>query len=269
MTRHRIGVGGVPEGHGRKWGRPPHVPETPMCIVKVDWPKCKDEGLRLDLDAVAFAEYIVGANAGRPGAAGNRGVASNAKGLGSQPVALFCSHPEISDTKFSMRWLKRDPALGGQDGSRWTLQQAWAVHLLRQPLHAKRFRKSSREQNQFRIRLCPEPNAGLALASAGRMEEFARRFMSGLERDFSDEAKIKAHFIWTAGAHFNTDNPHVHIGMRGITVEGDHVYFSQQYLRPTRKELEKNPCASSPIDWRARGVLAEMLNPEKSVRHAG
>ena len=268
MNRHRIGVGGPPEGQGRRWGLPVQVPETPKCIVKVDWPKCKDQGLRLDLEAIAFAEYIVGAQAGtRRG--GFRGQVAMAKGQELTPVAMFCSHPEITDKKFTIDWMAGHDRLAGQDGRRWPLAQAWAVHLMRFPMEATQYRKSPREQNQFRIRLCPEQSAGYALKDSGRMETFVRKFMAGVESDFAAETRTKASFIWMAGAHYNTDSPHVHIGMRGITVQGDHVYFSQRYLRPTRMELARNPMASSPIEWRARGILEEVFGQEKSVRNAG
>lgn len=266
MSRTRTSVNGAPEGGGRKWGRPKHVPETPRCVVKVDWPTCKAGGVRLDLDAIAFAEYIVGGDAGRPGAATGGG--HLVKGRGREPVALFASHPLPAvtsgkqDADFADRWLNRDPLLRGQDGSRWTIQQAWCVYLLRRPKQARVFRRSAKEQNQFRIRLCPEPSAGQALADAGRMEEFARSFMAGVEKDFTDQAARTAHFTWIGAAHFNTEKPHVHIGTRGITVEGEHICFDQKYLRPTAKELEKDPCASSPIEWRARHVLAAMLSNE-------
>jgi hypothetical protein len=177
---------------------------------------------------------------------------------------LFASH-EKSDAEFGRMWLLKDPRLGGHDRSKWTAWQAWCVHLLRRPMFAApgKFRRSPTEQQHFRIRLCPETDAGNALAKTDRMQEFTRRFMAGVERDFGGR------LVWTAAVHLNTDQPHAHVGMRGISAEGEHVFFSQKYVRPTKRELMKNPAASSPIEWRARGVLAEMLAEMGGARAAG
>jgi len=286
MKSPRVSLSGAAEGAARKWGMAKVGDTAPRCIVRVDWPKCvegTDGGVRLDLEAVAFAEYLVGANANRPSGTG-RGVMSLAKGQGYQPVKLFGSHSEIPDYReFGSRWLAGDKSLGGQDRSRWSLHDAWHVHLMRRQIRARNYRRSPREQHQFRIRLCPDPVAGRPLAKAKRMEEFARGFMSGLEADFSAESGTKQHFVWIGAAHYNVDHPHVHIGVRGISVDEhafdgttsntlitgqDHVFFSQKYLRPNRRELERDPRASGPIERRARAVLAEMMS-EKQVRHAG
>jgi len=283
MTRTRISIHGAAEGAARKWGMPRLLDNTPRCKVVVDWPKCVDGGLRHDLEAIAFAEYIVGADPSRPSGTG-RGLPALVKGRAGQPVAMFGSHPEIvDDSDFARRWLKGDPALGGQDRRRWNIQQAWHVHTLRRPLRARNYRRSPLEQHQFRIRLLPDPVVGVPLAESDRMEELTRRFMAGVEEDFAQETKSPASFVWIAAAHYNVDHPHVHIGVRGITVPPDvfvgkrasdvlvgqdHIFFNQKYLRPSVAELKADPCASGPIDKRARNVLAEMMATQK-VRYAG
>jgi hypothetical protein len=250
-----------PEGFGRQWGRPSRpAGESPRCVVKVEFLSHNEGQLRGELDTVAFCEYIVGG----PTAHGQRSTSGAvvSKGRGGDAVRLFASHPK-QDVDFATKWLARDPSLGGHDGSRWKVEDAWCVHLMRKKLSAARFRRSPVEQRHYRIRFCPETSAGNALAESEQMEEAARRFMGLVEQDYGGK------FWWIGAAHYNTDQPHVHIGVRGIDVNRDHVYFSQQYLRPTERELKANPDASSPIEWRARSVLAEMLSTGTGVRHAG
>jgi hypothetical protein len=252
-----------PEGFGRQWGRPGTLSsDTPRCVVKVDFLAHRDGQLRGDLEAAAFCEYLVGGPTARNGAK-HRAVASGvvAKGRGSEPVAVFCCQPletvpEKERKLFTERWMKCRPALGGHDRLRWKLEDAWAVNVMRRRLAAKNFRRSPLEQRHYRIRFCPETDAGNALANANLMEQAARNFMAAIEQDY------RGRFWWIGAAHYNTDQPHIHLGLRGIDVAGDHVYFGSEYLRPTDKERKANPSASSPIEWRARGVIADLLSSE-------
>lgn len=243
--------------------------DTPKCIVRVDFLSHRDGQLRGDLEAVAFCEYVVGGptahNASKHSAAP---VGGTAKGRGAEPVKMFACHELVDAPKkirdeFTEQWLKCSPILGGQDRRRWTVQDAWRVHLMRRRLTAVNYRRSPQEARHYRIRFCPEAAAGHALAKADLMEEAARKFIANVEQDYGGR------FWWIAGAHYNTDHPHVHIGIRGIDVDRNHVYFEQRYLRPTKQEIARDPLATSPIGWRARGVLAELLADRKGVRHAG
>lgn len=268
--RNRIGVGGPAEGASRTWGRVPRgTGSEPRCVVKVDWPKPRDGGLRLDLEAVGFAEYIVGSQPNRPDGTG-RGLPEHAKGQDVTPVAMFACHTADEDdrkltTEFYKKWMRGDESLAGQDRTKWSMEQAWCVNLLRRPMQAApgRYRRSPLEQRQYRIRLCPDPIAGQPIAAERRLEEFSRRFMAAIEADFGGR------FVWIAGCHYNVDHPHTHIGMRGISQAGEHVFFPQSYLRPTALELKRKADASSPIEWRARGVLAEMMTEMGGKRAAG
>ena len=257
-------------------------PAAPKCVVRVDFLSHNSGQLRGDLEAVAFCEYVVGGPTARK--AGGRAAVVPAggtvKGLAGSPVRMFASHdladmPDEIRKPFAQRWLRCDPQLGGQDRRKWTIEDAWCVHLMRRELRADQFRVSAREARHYRIRFCPEQNSGQALAAAGRMEEAARRFMRALEDDYraqdpTSAGAKRAHragtFWWVAAAHYNTATPHVHIGMRGIDVDRSHVYFEQRYLRPTKSQLKRDPAASSPIEWRARMILRDMVTGE--ARHA-
>ena len=291
MNGPRVSTRGPTEGSQRKWGRPERVISSPRCVVKVAWPKAVDGVVRLDLEAVAAAEYFCGANAERPDRVA--GDAEFTKGWSKQPAKLFCSEPEIGrgDRGFAEAWLRCEPRLGGQDRLAWTLQQAWCVHVLRRPILATHYNRSPKEQHQFRVRLCPELSAGVALAEAGRMEEYVHRFLDGVALDFAgpridprtgNPARDKLGrlrpadgFAWMAACHFSTGDlskvgrPHAHIAIRGITLAGHHLYFQKGYLNPTALEKSRKPDASSPIEWRARGILAEMMSEQGEAQHVG
>lgn len=255
----------TPEGFGRTWGQPKSGdPASPKCVVKVDFLSLKAGKLRGDLQAVEFCEYVVGSGGGgRPGQAAPNAVMS--KGRNGAPVAMFAG-VEKQDADFASKWLRHDEDLGGHDRLKWSLGQAWCVHLMRRELEATRYRRSPREQRHYRIRFCPDVETGQALAEADRLEEAARRFMAAVEQDFGGR-------LWWIGAgHYHgakVAHPHVHLAMRGISQEGDHVYFPQKYLRPSKAKLRGDAAASSPIEWRARAVLAEMIREMGGKRAAG
>lgn len=243
----RYQTGKVPEGQGRDWKMPPKPPAgAPAVMVKVDFLKNNGGNLRSDLEATAFAEYLVGA--GPKGGHSAKGARVVEKGRGESPVAMFASH-EKQDADFTRKWMMRDESLGGHDITRWRdKSQAWCVHLMRRVLVASpgKFRISPKEVRQYRIRFCPADG----LPADFDYETATRRFMAGVESDH------KGRFYWVAGAHFNTDHPHVHVGIRGIDAEGRHLYFTSKYL-------------SHGMQYRARAVLAEMLVEREEAVRAG
>jgi type IV secretory pathway VirD2 relaxase len=159
--------------------------------------------------------------------------------------------------------MRQDASLRGEDRLKWSIENAWAVHILRRKLQATRFSRTPDEQRHFRIRLCPETKGGVFLRDSGRMQEFAERFIAAIEADYV------GNFYWVAAAHYNTDQPHVHICLRGIDVQGTHVFFDRRYLKASDLELQANSSASSPIEWRARNILGQMIRESKGTRYAG
>ena len=65
------------------------------------------------------------------------------------------------------------------------------------------------EERQFRFIVSPEDGDELDL------KEFARRLMTQVEKD------LGRRLIWAAVNHHNTDNPHIHIDVRGVDVDGN------------------------------------------------
>ena len=90
------------------------------------------------------------------------------------------------------------------------------------------------EQRQFRFIVSPEDGARLDLT------ELARQLMRQVEKDTGRR------LIWAAVNHHDTDNPHVHIVVRGVDQEGDDLRFDRGYL-------------AHGMRWRAQEILTREL----------
>lgn len=86
------------------------------------------------------------------------------------------------------------------------------------------------EPRQFRFIVSPEDGDGLDL------KDFARQFMGQVEKDTGRR------LIWAAVNHHNTDNPHVHIVIRGVDRDGDELRIDGRYIG---REMR----------WRAQEIL--------------
>jgi hypothetical protein len=92
------------------------------------------------------------------------------------------------------------------------------------------------EQRQFRFIVSPEDTDGLDLT------EFTRRLMGQVEKD------LGRRLIWAAVNHHNTDNPHVHIVVRGVDRDGSDLRIDRQYI-------------ARGMRWRAQETLTRELGP--------
>jgi type IV secretory pathway VirD2 relaxase len=90
------------------------------------------------------------------------------------------------------------------------------------------------EPRQFRFIVSPEDGDRVDLT------DFARRLMSQVEKDTGRR------LIWAAVNHYNTDNPHVHVVIRGLDRDGDEVRIDGRYI-------------SQEMRWRAQEVLTREL----------
>jgi type IV secretory pathway VirD2 relaxase len=102
------------------------------------------------------------------------------------------------------------------------------------------------EPRHYRLIVSPEDPCGRQID----MQEFAREFMSRVEADYSRQ------FHWVASAHYNTDHPHLHIGIRGMDTKMEPVLFHEPYQKNGFKR-------------RAREILYERLGSAKELRRAG
>jgi type IV secretory pathway VirD2 relaxase len=92
------------------------------------------------------------------------------------------------------------------------------------------------EKRQFRFIVSPEDGAGLDL------KEFTRQLMAQVEKDTGRR------LIWAAVNHHNTDNPHVHIVVRGVDRDGDEVRIDGRYI-------------GQEMRWRAQEIVTRELGP--------
>jgi hypothetical protein len=90
------------------------------------------------------------------------------------------------------------------------------------------------EKRQFRFIVSPEDGDRLDLA------EFTRQLMTQVEKDTGRR------LIWAAVNHHNTDNPHVHIVLRGVDRDGDDLRIDGAYLARGRR-------------WRAQEIVTREL----------
>lgn len=186
--------------------------------------------LRGDLQRNELAHYLVGEGKGDDG---------------SLPP-MFTREDSPASDAFASAWLRRDKSVDatrpGFDGKRWPLNQAWCADIL--------CRDMPGELRHFRLMASPESHVGTHVD----MQRFARELMQRVDDD------LHRITLWSASAHYNTDNPHVHIGVRGVDALGREVYFP-------------GPYAQRGFEYRARQVLGELLaaqaKPGKQVRLVG
>jgi hypothetical protein len=101
--------------------------------------------------------------------------------------------------------------------------------------NAEEFRERLPEESrQFRFIVSPQDGARVDLT------EFARQLMRQVEKD------IGRHLIWGAVNHHDTDNPHVHIVVRGLDRSGREFRIDPGYL-------------SHGMRWRAQELLTREL----------
>jgi type IV secretory pathway VirD2 relaxase len=75
------------------------------------------------------------------------------------------------------------------------------------------------DRHHFRITVSPEDATEL-----GDLKSFTRELMTDVERD------LGTRLDWVAIDHWNTDNPHVHVLVRGQTDDGEDLVISRDYI---------------------------------------
>lgn len=90
------------------------------------------------------------------------------------------------------------------------------------------------ERHQFRFIVSPEDDIDLTT--------FTRELVRRVEQD------LGARLHWGAVNHYNTDNPHVHLVVRGVDQDGRQVWIDRAYI-------------SERMRWRAQHLLTDELGP--------
>jgi type IV secretory pathway VirD2 relaxase len=86
------------------------------------------------------------------------------------------------------------------------------------------------EQRFFRFILSPEHGDRIEAQKDG-MQQFTRDFMQRLEQETGRKLQ------WCAAVHYNTDNPHAHIVIRGKDADGLDVRFPRYIFKSKAREM--------------------------------
>ena len=79
--------------------------------------------------------------------------------------------------------------------------------------------RTADDRHHFRFIVSPEDGAELA-----DLRSFTRELMQDVERDLGTKLD------WVAVDHWNTDNPHVHVLIRGRADDGQDLVISREYI---------------------------------------
>jgi type IV secretory pathway VirD2 relaxase len=99
-------------------------------------------------------------------------------------------------------------------------------------------RRSQDDRHHFRFIVAPEDAAEMT-----DLEAFTHDLVSQMERD------LGTRLDWVAVDHWNTDNPHVHLLVRGVAEDGADLVISRD-------------CMSHGLRSRAKELVADELGPK-------
>lgn len=68
------------------------------------------------------------------------------------------------------------------------------------------------------------------------LKRITRDLVSRMEKDLGTQLE------WVAVAHYNTEHPHVHMGLRGIGAEGRPLHLSKDYVKQGIREIAEDLC---------------------------
>lgn len=89
------------------------------------------------------------------------------------------------------------------------------------------------DRRHFRVMLAPESGARM-VGEDGDLHDFTRETMARMERDLGVELD------WLAVDHHNTDNPHVHIIVRGVRRDGAELLLPREYVSHGLREAARD-----------------------------
>jgi type IV secretory pathway VirD2 relaxase len=119
-------------------------------------------------------------------------------------------------------------------------------------------RRSHDDRHHFRFVVAPEDAAEMT-----DLKAFTRDLAAQMERD------LGTRLDWVAVDHWNTDNPHVHLLVRGVAEDGSDLVISRDYmsqgLRSRAEELVADELGPKP-EHEIRSALAREVDAERWTR---
>lgn len=100
---------------------------------------------------------------------------------------------------------------------------------------------SAEDKRHFRVMLAPESGARM-VGEDSDLRDFTRSTMARVERD------LGVKLDWVAVDHHNTDNPHVHVIVRGVRRDGADLLLPREYVSHGLREAARDV---------ATGILGE------------
>ena len=107
------------------------------------------------------------------------------------------------------------------------------------------------EKRQFRFIIAPEDGAELDL------RDYTCRLVDRMEKDLGRELR------WAAVCHYDTDNPHVHLVVRGVDTRGQEVRIDRTYLSHSMR-LRAQELATNELGPRNEMDMRRQLDREVS-----
>ncbi|MFN3463988.1 MAG: DUF3363 domain-containing protein [Terricaulis sp.] len=89
------------------------------------------------------------------------------------------------------------------------------------------------DKRHFRLMLAPERGARI-VGEDGDLKDFTRSTMARVERD------LGVKLDWVAVDHHNTDNPHVHVIVRGVRRDGAELLLPREYVSHGLREAARD-----------------------------
>jgi type IV secretory pathway VirD2 relaxase len=111
------------------------------------------------------------------------------------------------------------------------------------------------DKRHFRLMLAPE--SGARLEEGDDLKDFTRSTMERIERDLGVELD------WLAVDHHNTDNPHVHVIVRGVRRDGAELLLPREYVSHGLREAARDVATGILGE---RSLADERLRLEREVR---
>ncbi|MBY0565626.1 MAG: hypothetical protein K2P58_15760, partial [Hyphomonadaceae bacterium] len=109
---------------------------------------------------------------------------------------------------------------------------------------------ANEDKRHFRLMLASESGARL-VGEDGDLKDFTRETMARMERD------LGVSIDWLAVDHHNTDNPHVHVIVRGVRRDGVELLIPRDYVSHGLREAARDV---------ATGILGERSMADERLK---
>jgi type IV secretory pathway VirD2 relaxase len=109
------------------------------------------------------------------------------------------------------------------------------------------------DKHHFRFIISPENGRDLDL------EEYTRLLLEQMQKDLGEQ------LTWFATCHYNTDEPHVHVVVRGVGKDGKPLHIAKDYVRHGMRELAQS-LATEKLGQRTQLALEKSLSQQSQQK---